>query len=102
MEVKERKEVTEFKIVTIARKCDVCGKVHEGKYTPDEWHTFSHSHNEWANDSIDSVEHHEVCSAECYWVKFNECVKDLSGRVNASIDSFEIQFARLLIDSIKK
>jgi len=100
MEVKERKEVTEVKMVTIARKCDVCGKIHKGKYTPDEWHTFSHSHNEWGNDSVDSIEHHEVCSPKCYLVKFKECIKDLSGRNSAEIDSFDIKFARLLIENL--
>jgi hypothetical protein len=100
MEVKERKEVTEFKMVTIARKCDVCGIEHKGKYTPDEWHEFSHSHNEWGNDSIDSVENHEVCSPKCYWEKFKDCVHDLKGRNNAEIDGFDIHFARLLIENL--
>ena len=98
MKIEERKQVTETKIVTVARKCDVCGKVHEGKYTPDEWHEFNHHHNEWGNDSIDSYEYHEVCSAECYAVKFKECVKDLEGYTNAKVDEFEIQFARELVN----
>jgi len=99
MEIKVKKEVTEFKEVVIARKCDVCGKTHEGKYTPDEWHTFNHHHNEWANDSIDSYKYHEVCSPQCYWTKFKECVEDLKGRSSAKVDEFEIQFARLLLEN---
>jgi hypothetical protein len=98
MEIKENKEVTEIRSVIIARKCDVCGKVHEGEHTPDEWHSFNHHHQEWGNDSYDSCEYHEVCSPECYWVKFKECVLDLKGRNNAKVDEFEIQFARRLVN----
>jgi hypothetical protein len=99
MEIKEKKQVTEFKEVTIGRKCDVCGKIHEGKYTPDEWHTFNHHHNEWGSYSYDSYEYHEVCSPECYWIKFKECVEDLKGYSNAKVDEFEIQFARMLLEN---
>ena len=98
MKVVETKQVTETKMVTVARKCDVCGKVHKGKRTPNEWHAFNHHHNEWRNDSVDSYEYHEVCSPECYVVKFKECVKDLEGRTNAKVDDFEIQFARKLVN----
>lgn len=98
MEVKEIKQVIKIESVTVARICDVCGKIHEGKYTPDEWHTFNHHHNEWGNDSIDSYEYHEVCSPNCYWTKFKECVEDLKGYKNAKVDDFEIQFARLLVN----
>lgn len=98
MGITEKRNVTEFKTVTIGRKCDVCGKTHEGAYTPDEWHTFSHHHNEWGNDSIESLENHEVCSPECYWTKFKECVLDLKGYSSAKVDEFEIQFARRLVN----
>lgn len=97
MEITEKKNITEFKEVVVARLCDVCGKKHEGKHTPNDWHTFSHSHNEWGNDSIDSYEYHEVCSAECYWIKFKECLEDLVGRTDAQVDDFEVKFARLLL-----
>lgn len=97
MEIKEKKKVVRYEDVTIARKCDVCGNIHNGKHTPDEWHCFSSSHNEWGNDSIDSFEQHEVCSPKCYWVKMKQCVNDLDGYNDAEIDSFEIQFARRLV-----
>ena len=98
MKVQKVKKVTEVKKVTVAHKCDVCGKVHEGKCIPDDWHQFNHHHNEWGNDSIESYEYHEVCSAECYVVKFKECVKDLEGVRDGKVDEFEIQFARKLAD----
>lgn len=98
MEIRETKEVTETKSVVVAHKCDVCGKINNGKNIPDEWHSFNHHHNEWGNDSIDSYEYHEVCSPVCYWTKFKECVKDLEGYSDAKVDDFEIQFARRLVN----
>lgn len=98
MEIKEKQEVIEIKSVTVAIKCDVCGKIHKGTDVPYEWHSFNHNHNEWGNDSHESYEFHQVCSPECYWVKFKECVLDLKGRKWAKVDEFEIQFARRLVN----
>lgn len=98
MKIKERKEVTEVKMVTVGHKCDVCGTIHEGSELPDEWHSFNHQRNEWGNDN---VEYHEVCSPKCYWEKFKYCVEDLTGYTYAKVDEFEIQFARLLFQHIK-
>ena len=98
MKVEEKKQVTEIKTVTVARKCDVCGKVHEGKYAPNEWHEFDHHHNEWGNDSIDSYEYHEVCSPKCYFVRLKHCIDDLEGYTSAEVDGFDIRFARRLVD----
>jgi len=98
MEIREKKEVTEIKTITVAIKCDVCGNIHNGTDVPDEWHSFNHNHNEWGNDSCDSFEYHQVCSPECYWVKFKECVINLDGITWAKVDEFEIQFARRLVN----
>ena len=89
----ETKEVTEFKQVVIGRKCDVCQKESYGVYFPDNWHRFDTHHNDWGNDSGESYEYHEVCSAECYSVKFKKCVKTLIGVETAKIDGFAIEFA---------
>ena len=97
MEILEKQNVTEFKNVIIAHKCDVCGKTNSGEYTPNDWHTFSHNHNEWGNDSCESYEYHEVCSPECYWIKFEYCVKDLKDRKSAKIDEYDIAFAIKLL-----
>ena len=99
MEVREQREVTELKVITIAVKCDVCEKINKESDIPSEWHGFNHHHNEWGNDSIDSYEYHDVCSPKCYWIKFKECVDDLDGYSDAKVDNFEIQFARLLIEN---
>ena len=100
MEIREEKEITEVRKVVVARACDVCGKKHQGRFTPDDWHLFNHHHNEWGADSVDSYEYHEVCSVKCYASKFNECVQDLENRRDAKVDDFEIQFARILNEKL--
>lgn len=94
--LKEKQTVTEFKEIIVGYQCDVCKKIENVKSTPDDWHSFSHQHNEWGNDSCDSYEYHLVCSPKCYAIKFNECIKDLDGCYDAKIDEFEIDFARKL------
>lgn len=101
MKIKETKEVTETKEVVIAHKCDVCGKEHKGNYFPDDWHSFSSSHNHWGNDSVDSLEYHEVCSPKCYIKKLGECVDEFENFSDAKIDEFDIQFARKFVNYIK-
>lgn len=101
MDIKETKEVTEVKSVTVGHKCDNCGKVHNGQF-PDEWHHFSSHHNEWGNDSIDSYEYYDVCSPECYVKKLTEVVEgEMSGRYDGEVDDMEIQFARRMVEYFK-
>ena len=96
MRVKEKKLVTECREVTLSVKCDVCGKMHQGSDLPDEWHSFSHHHNHWGNDSYESYEYHDVCSPECYWKRFSYCIAELDGCDDAEVDGFQIQFGRVL------
>ena len=100
MKIKETKSVTKNQEVTTSIKCDVCGKVHNGDYTPEEWHEISIHHHHWGNDSVESYEYFDVCSPECYWQKIKECVAEYEGFTDAKIDDFEIQFARRLVNSL--
>lgn len=101
MDIKETKEVTEVKTVTVGIKCDNCGKVHNGDL-PDEWHSFSSHHNEWGNDSIYSYEYYDVCSPECYVEKLAEVVEgEMNGIYNGKVDDMEIQFARRMVEYFK-
>lgn len=103
MEIKEKKEVTEVKEVTVGHKCDNCGKVVNKVNFPDEWHSFSSQHREWGNDSCDSFEYYEVCSPECYIDKFTKIVEvEMKDRHDAEINEMEIQFARRLVEYFKR
>lgn len=57
--------------VGFERTCDVCGKLilkkNENKTTycsGKQW-KLTTGHNDWGNDSCDSIEYKDICSAEC-------------------------------------
>ena len=56
----EHTEVTQSKVV--AYTCDVCKVKHNTASVPLRITT---GHDGWANDSIDSIEHFDVCSLQC-------------------------------------
>lgn len=68
-------------------KCDVCGKViyerEDSKLlqNSDYWHLMT-CHNSWGNDSIDSVESFDLCSAECLREMFEEYCEESSRELN--------------------
>ena len=58
-ETKEHK-VVERTLVSEKRYCDICRKEITGPY----WHATT-GHNDWDNDSGESIENFDVCSVEC-------------------------------------
>lgn len=75
-----KQRVLKTEDVAIKKFCDVCGeeiKAHEPSLIWNRvdprgrpWHTVKYlsvttGHHDWGNDSIDSVETHDVCSTEC-------------------------------------
>lgn len=101
MELKEYKEVTEKRRVTIGYKCDVCGKAHYGNNYPNDWHEFSAHHNEWGKDSGDSYEYYLVCSPECYKIKLTSCINNFKEYESAEIDGMTVEFASKLLDNMR-
>lgn len=67
MKIMEYKEVTTKKEITVAIKCNVCGKAIDGKF----W-TLATSHRDWGNDSIESFEYFDLCSHKCIQEKLKE------------------------------
>lgn len=61
--------------VTVAIECDHCNRRVE-EADPTGWHHFSSSHTDWGNDSIESVESHDVCSWACYLAIVRDLVND--------------------------
>lgn len=51
-------------------KCDVCGKEINGKF----W-VLTTSHGDWGNDSVDSIEHFDICSAKCIGKALNDYIE---------------------------
>jgi len=92
----ELKEVIKKELVGVSYVCDNCKKEEESKKIPEGWVSFMSGHDEWGNDSCDSVEYLDLCSAECYIEKLNELYND-----NKDYKTFEIK-GDLTILFIKK
>lgn len=77
----ERRKCVSVENVLIFEKryCNICKKEIKGHY----W-SCQTCHNDWGNDSIESVEDKDVCSPECLQKVFNEYL-------NVSNNSFNSQ-----------
>ena len=52
--------------VRAAIKCDICGKIIADRtHGSDMYFQVHMSHEDWGNDSVDSVEYFDVCSQGC-------------------------------------
>lgn len=62
--------------IVVDRKvmCDVCNKEIEGE----NYYEVTTGHEDWGNDSIESVENFDICSNECLDVKIEEFSKEES------------------------
>ena len=66
-------EVTESVLVGETLCCDICGK--EVGKSKGYWKVTT-GHNDWGNDSIESIEQFDVCSDTCLKVKFVEYIDE--------------------------
>lgn len=64
--------ITEKVLVKETTYCDVCKR----EITANSFWKLTTHHNDWGNDSIESYEYFDICSADCLREKFNEYVKD--------------------------
>lgn len=83
-EIRKTKEVTEVKQVIIGHKCDCCGKTIEGKSTPNDWFHFSSGHEDWGNDSFESIEYYDACSPKCFLGIAENALKELKDYANSA------------------
>lgn len=83
MRIKEQRQKKVY--VDIAIKCDICGKIikEEIDKTPTgaafktkRYYYVRTGHDDWGNDSVDSIESFDVCSEECLSKKFNEYIEN--------------------------
>lgn len=94
-------KVTEVKKVKTATRCDFCGKEHIGDTEPKGWHQLMRRHDDWGNDSIDSNEHFDVCSPECYIQVIRASLAQMrSHKETAEIDGMNYEFADLFVSYI--
>lgn len=75
-EQKEKRTVEQEIVVSVTCTCDVCKKkiyekryndqrILSGKYERTQFYKVSTGHNDWGNDSVDSIENYTICSPEC-------------------------------------
>lgn len=97
MIITEIKQVTKTKNYTVCEncECDNCGKIHNGKDIPDDWHEFNSHHNSWGNDSY---EYYLACSPKCYAELLKEVVDEYSGcdYDEVEVSGFSLEFAKQL------
>ena len=89
-----KQKVLRTEDVTIKKFCDVCGEEIKAYESVQGWNrcdsrgrpyrtvkylSVTTGHHDWGNDSIDSVETHDICSTEClakfmqeFYSKFNK------------------------------
>lgn len=51
------------KYVVTFTDCDQCGRTESGE--PDDWIGIDFGHHDWGNDSVESGDHWDACSAPC-------------------------------------
>ena len=79
--------VTEKVLVKETMYCDICNEVinKQGRH----WEVTT-GHYDWGNDSVDSIEHFDICSTDCLRKKFDEYVRE-SGRDDYNTEYFEVE-----------
>ena len=74
--IKVQRMVKEDVVVGKEVKCDVCGslirKVNENKtiYCIGKHYELKTGHNDWGNDSVESIEEKDICSEACLRKEF--------------------------------
>ena len=103
MRISEKKEVTEIKIkdVPVGMICDCCGKPilpveKRGETNVYNFFYVCTSHNDWGNDSIDSVEGFDACSPDCATKMAGAYLKKVYSRWNTC--EIEISHVRSIND----
>lgn len=92
MSIKEEYEVkthvvTERVCVKTTTHCDVCDCVIDENNG--YWELIT-GHHDWGNDSVDSIEHFDICSEVCLRAKFDDYVRQ-SGKDCWNTRYFEVQ-----------
>lgn len=99
-----KKTGTVTKLITsdIGVICDVCGKEDNSTADPEGWYSFNSHHDEWGNDSIDSYEDHDVCSAECYFNLIGKLLEENDYAETFVADNKNLVFLKDMVSYVDK
>ena len=75
---------TEEVMISEKRYCDCCGKEITGAH----W-SVATGHNDWGNDSCESIEHKDACSTTCLYSMFKEYSEVSNGDWNSEYMTIE-------------
>ena len=65
--------VTEKVCVSTTMHCDVCDSVIDHEH--ESYWEVTTGHHDWGNDSCESIQYFDICSATCLRKKFDEYIK---------------------------
>jgi hypothetical protein len=89
------------KSIPVSVKCDICGKVLSTEEFNETGHTVSAQHYGWGNDSIESLENKDTCSAKCYIKALTDFLEEFKEDSDtAEIDKKPYAFIEDLIELI--
>lgn len=78
--------------VKVGTKCDVCGSESKDSMPTVTWY-----HSDWGNDSVESYEHRDVCTAACYRKAIEGALASLDDyQQTGEINDMPYWFARAL------
>lgn len=100
--IKQQRQITAT--VVVQTRCDNCGKLADGD-EPKGWHHFSASHDDWGNDSLESWENFDACSAACWIAVVRKVVADYGdGHMHPTLtlDGMDYAFARDLLAMVDR
>lgn len=87
MKIYEEKSIVETKRVLTKITCDICKKEIQLRQN---YYNVTTSHNDWGNDSHESIKYKEICSDECLKKEF-----DIYLQLESNTKSIEIEKATL-------
>ena len=61
MNITDKQSITTVREVIVGKICDFCKK----PVDPINYFVVTTSHNDWGNDSVESIVHKDACSPEC-------------------------------------
>lgn len=89
--------------VAVGWVCDVCySQASDSDQYRQEWISVDSGHQGWGSDSVDSYDHHDVCSVECFVELLRERLPLLLPYADhqAEIAGMPAKFAQKLLDRL--
>lgn len=91
MYIKEKKKVTKYLERIVKTKCDICEKeipnFEIGKKEKSRFFRVTTGHNDWGNDSCDSIEEYAICT-DCIQDFVKNYIKKVNGTEYINIETY--------------